>query len=159
VNTAMTDLSQRQLLRGEAAYVDLASLLVAGTNEITIEATYYELPTLVGLPLPVRVAVLLQADVEVPGQALLRLATGDRRSLQRISPPRPAVASSPGEVCDRRTAEGPWELRRDAFVDPLAASPLLRLPRRAGALERAADRDLPAFRHTHHRAPRPIELA
>jgi hypothetical protein len=159
VNSAIMDLSQRQLLRGEAVAVDLASLLVGGTNEITIEATYYEMPTLVGLPLPVRVAVLLQADVEIPGQALLRLATGDRRSLQRIMPTRPAVASSTWEVFERRTAEGPWDLRRDAFLHPVAASPLLRLPRRGGALERAADRDLPAFRHTHLRAPRPIELA
>src|SRR5262249_58942662 len=92
VNGLLADVSERQLVRGEAVLVDLTETLVAGVNEITLEATYYELPTMVGLPLPVRVATLLQADVEVPGEACLRLATGDRRSLLRIMPTRPAIA-------------------------------------------------------------------
>ncbi|MGH7893293.1 MAG: hypothetical protein ACREQL_01415, partial [Candidatus Binatia bacterium] len=159
VNGLITDLSQRHLVRGEAVLVDLASVLVAGTNEISIEATYYDLPTMVGLALPVRVAVLLQADVEVPGEALLRLATGERRSLTRVMPTRPAVASSTWEVFVRRTAEGPWDQRSGAFLHPLVASPLVRLPRRGGRLEEAADDTLPAFRHEHRRAPRAIALA
>jgi hypothetical protein len=158
VNGLLVDVSQRQLVRGEAAHVDLSDGLVAGVNEISIEATYYDLPTMVGLPLPVRVALLFQADVEVPGEALLRLATGDRRSLMRVMPTRPAVASSTWEVFARRTQEGPWDTRAAGFLHPLAASPLLRLPRRGGALERAADDALPAFRHEHLRARAPLHL-
>lgn len=159
VNGLLTDLPQRQLVRGEAVFVDLGGVLAAGPNEISIEATYYDLPTMVGLPLPVRVAVLFQADVEVPGEALLRLATGERRSLTRIMPTRPLVASSTWEVFVRRTSDGPWDSRGAGFVHPLVASPLVRLPRRGGELERAADDELPSFRHAHLRAPAPLLLA
>ena len=158
VNGLLMDVSQRQLVRGEAALVDLSDALTAGVNEISIEATYYDLPTMVGLVLPVRVALLFQADVEVPGEALLRLATGERRSLMRIMPTRPAIASSTWEVFARRTADGPWDTRAAGFLHPLAASPLLRLPRRGGALERGADESLPAFRHEHLRARAPLHL-
>jgi hypothetical protein len=158
VNGLLMDISQRQLVRGEAAHVDLTDGLVAGVNEISIESTYYDLPTMVGLALPVRVALLFQADVEVPGEALLRLATGDRRSLMRIMPTRPAIASSTWEVFARRTSEGPWDTRAAGFLHPLAASPLLRLPRRGGALERAADDSLPSFRHEHLRGRLPLHL-
>jgi len=111
LNGLLMDVSQRHLVRGEAVSVDLSDGLVGGVNEISIEATYYDLPTMVGLALPVRVALLFQADVEVPGEALLRLASGDRRSLTRIMPTRPAIASSTWEVFARRTAEGPWDSR------------------------------------------------
>jgi hypothetical protein len=158
VNGLLMDVSQRLLVRGEAALVDLSDGLTAGVNEISIEATYYDLPTMVGLALPVRVALLFQADVEVPSEALLRLATGERRSLMRIMPTRPAIASSTWEVFARRSAEGPWDTRAAGFLHPLTASPLLRLPRRGGALERAADEDLPSFRHEHLRAPSTIHL-
>jgi hypothetical protein len=158
VNGLLTDVSQRQLVRGEAVLVDLGDGLAAGVNEIAIEATYYDLPTMVGLPLPVRVALLFQADVEVPGEALLRLATGERRSLARVMPTRPPIASSTWEVFARRTVDGPWDTRAAGFLHPLAASPLLRLPRRGGALERAADDSLPAFRHHHLRAPAALDL-
>lgn len=158
VNGLLTDLGQRQLVRGEAVYVDLGDTLVAGVNEVSIEATYYDLPTMVGLPLPVRVALLFQADVEVPGEALLRLASGDRRSLVRIMPTRPPIASSTWEVFAKRGPEGPWDTRAAGYLHPLVATPLLRLPRRPGALERAADDALPAFRHEHLRAPAPIHL-
>lgn len=158
VNGLLIDVAQRRLVRGEAVFVDLAGVLTAGPNEVSVEAAYYELPTMVGMPLPVRVAVLLQADVEVPGEALLRLATGDRRSLTRVMPMRPAIASSTWEVFERRGPDGPWDLRTGAFLHPLVASPLLRLPRRAGRIEDAADRDLPGFRHEHRRA-RPVALA
>jgi hypothetical protein len=158
LNGLLMDVSQRHLVRGEAVAVDLSDGLVAGVNEISIEATYYDLPTMVGLALPVRVALLFQADVEVPGEALLRLASGDRRSLTRIMPTRPAIASSTWEVFARRTAEGPWDSRAGGFLHPLAASPLLRLPRRPGALERAADESLPSFRHEHLRAKAPLHL-
>jgi hypothetical protein len=158
VNGLLTDVSQRQLVRGEAVAVELVDGLVAGVNEIAIEATYYDLPTMVGLPLPVRVALLFQADVEVPGEALLRLATGDRRSLPRIMPTRPAIASSTWEVFARRATDGPWDTRAAGFLHPLVASPLLRLPRRPGAIERAADDALPSFRHHHVRGATPLEL-
>jgi len=159
VNGLISDPSQRLLLRGEAVPVDLAGALVEGSNEISIEATYYDLPTMVGLALPVCVAVLFQADIEVPGEPLFRLATGERQSLMRVMPTRPAVASSTWEVFVRRTAEGPWDKRSGVFLHPLAASPLLRLPRRGGRLEQAADEELPSFRHTHRQAPAPITLA
>jgi hypothetical protein len=107
VNGLLSDVGQRQLVRGEAAPVDLTDVLVAGVNEIAIEATYYDLPTMVGIPIPVRVALLFQADVDVPGEALLRLATGDRRSLVRIMPTRPPIASSTWEVFARRATDGP----------------------------------------------------
>src|SRR6185436_12804687 len=48
--------------------------------------------------------------------------------------------------------------RAAGFIHPLTAAPLLRLPRRPGAIERAADEGLPSFRHEHLRAPGPIHL-
>jgi hypothetical protein len=148
VNGLLTDLPQRQLVRGEAVFVDLAGVLVAGQNEISIEATYYDLPTMVGLPLPVRVAVLFQADVEVPGEALLRLATGERRSLTRVMPTRPLIASSTWESFVRRSTDRGIRAARFPSLSPRRQW----LRRRGGGLERAATTSCRAS-GMHLRAP------
>ncbi|MCW5891498.1 MAG: hypothetical protein KIT14_13235 [bacterium] len=150
VNGVALDVPQRLLVRGETFEIDLASELHGGMNDLSVEAAYHDTPTIVGLALPVQIGVFCQADVEVPGQPLARIATGRRASLQRVMPMRPAVASSTWEVLLKRTAEARWEPTPGHFVHPLAASPQLRLPRRGGRLEREADRDLPHVRHRRH---------
>lgn len=150
VNGVALDIPQRLLVRGEAFELDLASELRGGMNDLVLEAAYRDTPTVVGMPLPVQVGVFCQVDIEVPGQPLSRLATGRRSTLQRIMPTRPSLASSAWEMLVKRTPDAKWELAEATFVHPLAASPLLRLPRRAGRIEHEADRDLPRVRHRRH---------
>jgi hypothetical protein len=150
VNGVALDVPQRLLARGEAFEIDLADELRAGTNEISVEAVYLEPPTLDGRALPVRIAVLCQADLELPGAPLMRIASGPRRSLLRIMPVRPALPSATWEVLVRRTPTGPWSPADGAFLHPLEAAPLCSLPRRGGRLEREADRDLPRVRYLRH---------
>jgi hypothetical protein len=147
VNGVALDVPQRLLVRGEAFEIDLASELRGGMNDLSIEAAYHDTPTIVGLALPVQIGVFCQIDLEVPGQPLARIATGRRSSLQRVMPTRPALASSSWEVLVKRAAGGRWDPLPGHFVHPLSASPLLRLPRRGGRIEREADRDLPRIRH------------
>jgi len=150
VNGVALDVPQRLLARGEAFEIDLADELRAGSNEVSLEAVYLEPPTLDGRALPVRIAVLCQADLELPGAPLMRIASGPRRSLLRIMPIRPALPSATWEVLVRRTPTGPWSPLDGAFLHPLEAAPLLYLPRRGGRLEREADRDLPRVRYVRH---------
>jgi hypothetical protein len=147
VNGVALDIPQRLLVRGEAFEIDLASELRGGMNDLVVEAAYRDTPTVVGMPLPVQVGVFCQVDVEVPGQPLARLATGRRATLQRIMPTRPSLASSAWEMLVKRTPDAKWELAEATFVHPLTASPLLRLPRRGGRIEREADREMPRVRH------------
>ncbi len=154
VNGVALDIPQRLLVRGEAFELDLGSELRGGMNDLVLEAAYRDTPTVVGMPLPVQVGVFCQVDIEVPGQPLSRLATGRRSTLQRIMPTRPSIASSTWEMLVKRTPESKWELAEATFVHPLTASPLLRLPRRAGRIEHEADRDLPRVRH-ERREPEP----
>jgi len=150
VNGVALDVPQRLLARGEAFEIDLADELRAGSNEVSLEAVYLEPPTLDGRALPVRIAVLCQADLELPDSPLMRLASGPRRSLLRIMPIRPALPSATWEVLVRRTPTGPWSPVESAFLHPLEAAPLLYLPRRGGRLEREADRELPRVRYLRH---------
>jgi hypothetical protein len=156
VNGVALDVPQRFLVRGEAFEIDLASELHGGMNDLSIEAAYHDTPTIVGLALPVQIGVFCQIDVVVPGQPLARIATGRRASLPRVMPTRPALASSSWEVLVKRTPDGRWDPMPGHFVHPLSASPLLRLPRRGGRLEREADRDLPQVRHSRHE-PKPVQ--
>lgn len=150
VNGVALDVPQRLLARGEAFEIDLADELRAGSNEISIEAVYLEVPTLDGRALPVRIAVFCQSDLVLPGAPLMRLASGPRRSLLRIMPIRPALPSATWEVLVRRTPTGPWSPAEGAFMHPLEAAPLLHLPRRGGRLEQEADRELPRVRYLRH---------
>jgi hypothetical protein len=149
VNGVAVDLPHRLLVRGEAVEIPLGAELMGGMNDVVLEATYRDTPTLVGLTLPVQLAVFCQVDVEVPGEPLLRLATGARAHLTRIMPFRPAIASSTWEVLVKREPGARWEPAAPQVLHPLAAAPLLRFPRRGGRLEREADAELLRVRHAH----------
>jgi len=154
LNGTSLDLPQRMLVRGEAFAVDLADELLAGANDLVLEAVYPDPPSLVGMPMPASIAVFCQMDVDAPGQPLVRIATGRRETLARIVPFRLALPSSSWETLVKRTPGSRWEAAEPRFLHPLAASPLLRFPRRGGSLEREADRDVPRVRHARRAAQR-----
>lgn len=155
INGEVIDLPRAVLLRGQAVELDLATQLVEGTNEIAIQAVYDEPPLAFGMVVPMRIAVFCQGDLELADGSFLRLATGDRPSLTRIMPTRPPVASSTWSVLTRTGLGNAWEPTGGSFLHPLAASPLLRFPRRAGALDAAIEALPQSYRHELH-APAPL---
>jgi Bacterial alpha-L-rhamnosidase 6 hairpin glycosidase domain len=155
VNGEIIDLPRHVLLRGQAVELDLASILLEATNEISIQAIYDEPPTVFGMIVPMRIAVFCQADLELADGSCLRLATGDRPSLSRLMPSRPPLPSSVWGILTRTGLGNAWEPTGGSFLHPLAASPLLRFPRRGSAIEAAIDATPPSYRHELH-APAPL---
>lgn len=155
VNGEIIDLPRAALLRGQAVELDLAIQLVEGTNEITVQAVYDEPPMAFGMMVPMRIAVFCQGDLELADGTFQRLATGDRASLPRVMPARPPLPSSVWNILTRTGPGNAWEPNGGSFLHPLAASPLLRHPHRAGALDDAIDAAPPVYRHELH-APAPL---